>query len=137
MIDIDRKGANAEGCDWTDLGSNASAPESPPSTATKTEKADGRKLPSRVRRIRLRKGKRTQRHLGEPATVELRNFRRVPATVVDESSLGLAIDVADNSLFHRCQLVVVRRRGVRTGAVIRYVESKADTCRVGLRLLPA
>ena len=138
MTDSDGKRANAEECDWTALGSDASAaPESPPSTATNTGKTDGRKLPPRVRRIRSRRGTRTQRYLGEPVTVELRDGRRVPATVVDESSSGLAIDVADNSLFRRCQLVVVRRRGVRTRAVIQHVESEADTCRVGLRLFPA
>ena len=42
MTDSDRKGADAKKCDCTDLGSDAGAPEPPPSTATYTEKADGR-----------------------------------------------------------------------------------------------
>jgi hypothetical protein len=137
MTDSDRKGANTKKCDCTDLGSDASAPEFPPSTATNTEKAGGRKLPPRVRNTRSRRGKRTQRYLGEPVTVELRDGTRVSATVVDKSASGLSIDVADGSLLHCGQVVGIRERGVRTRAIIRNMESAADTCRVGLRLLPA
>lgn len=113
MTDSDLKGANA----------------------TNREKADGRILTPQVRSIRSRRGKRTQRHLGEPVTVQFLDGRSVPATVVDESTSGLAIDVADKSLFRRSQLVNVCRHRVRTRAVIRYVESEADTCRVGLKLV--
>jgi hypothetical protein len=137
MTDSDRKGANSKKCDWTNLGSDASAPEFPPSTATNTEKADGRKLPPRVRHIRSRRGKRSQRYFGDPLTVELRGAKRVPATVMDKSTSGLSIDVADGSLLHCGQIVGVRERGVRTMAVIRNVVSVVDTCRVGLRLFPA
>jgi hypothetical protein len=137
MIVGDRNGAAAKKTDRTNLGTDGSALDSPPSAATNTEKTAGRTPTPRVRSIRSRRGKRTQRYRGEPAIVEFRDGSSVPGTVVDESPSGLAIDVADKSLFRRCQLVDVRLHRVRTRAVVRYVESEADTYRVGLRLVTA
>ena len=134
MTDHDRKGANAEQSDRNELGSDTKAPESPPSTATNTEKADGRELPPQVRRVRNRQGKRSRRFLGKPVTIEFRDSSRVPATLLDESPSGMAVDVADGSLFRAGQRLSVRRSGQRTTAIVRYVESVADTCRVGLKL---
>ena len=99
--------------------------------------ADGRELPRPPRRIRSRKGRRTQRELGEPVSLELRDGRCIPGTVVDTSASGLGVTVADHSLFHRGQVVAVRQRGMRTRALIRNVQNEAEGCRLALQLSPA
>ena len=137
MTKHDGKSGIVEQCDRSDLGSDARATESPPSTVTKTDKAAGRKSQSRALRGKVRKGKRTEHRLDEPVMIELCGNERIPATVLNESSSGMAILVVGNTLFRVGQRVAVRRNGVRTVAVVRSVQSKAGTCRVGLQLQPA
>ncbi len=68
--------------------------------------------------------------------IELRDARLVPAKIVDESALGLALHVLENDCLRPAQTVAVRRRGFRLAAVIRYVKSEAARTRVGLKLYP-
>lgn len=130
----DGKGGIVEQRDRSDLGSDGKGTESPPSTAKNTDKAAGRKPQPRALRGKFRKGKRTEHRLDEPVTIELCGNERIPATVLNESSSGMAILVVGNTLFSVGQRVAVRRHGVRTVAVVRSVQSKAGTCRVGLQL---
>ena len=136
MADSYRKVANVEQCDRRDLGSDASTTESPPSTTTNTDKAAGQKSRPGVLRGKARKDKRAKHRAGEAVTIELRGSKMVPATILDESSSGMAIVVVDNTSFHVGQRVAVRRHGMRIVAVVRYVQSEADICRVGLKLQP-
>jgi len=136
MIDSGCKSTEANTSDWTIFGGGAISVQSLPSTHADINTGDGRTL-LQARCLRSRKGKRTQRSLGEPVTVELRDGRRVSAVVVDKSASGLGVKVTDSSLFHCCQRVAVRERGVRVMAEIRNVQSEGESCRLALKLFQA
>ena len=92
-----------------------------------------RTSPANARRVRNRRGKRTQRYQGTPLTVEFLDNESFPATLLDESSTGFAIDVVDDALFHPGKRVGIRRMGMRTAAVVKYVQPESETFRVGLK----
>jgi hypothetical protein len=89
-----------------------------------------------ARSMRHRKFSRNNSSRGESLIVELRDAQLIPATVLDESHLGLSLGVGDATLFRPAQSVFVRRRGVRNAAVIKYVLRDAALARIGLRLYP-
>ena len=104
------------------------------SNAADATKNETRKPQPQSRRVRNRRGKRSQRFQGTPLTVEFLDNEHVAATLLDESSTGFAIDVGDDTLFRPGQRVAVRRRGMLTAAVVRYVQPEAETYRVGLKM---
>lgn len=100
---------------------------SPPATQAPPTKA--------TRLARHRNGSRTTRYQGEAVTIELRDGRVIPATIVDESPLGLALSVNDFSPFSPTQHIAVRRRGQRLSAVVRNVHVDEPDRRMGLMLI--
>jgi hypothetical protein len=133
---IDSNSTEANTSNLTVFDGDAISPTSLASTHANTKPGDGRTL-LKARCIRSRKGRRSQRNLGETVTVELRDGRRVSATVVDKSASGLGVKVTDSSLFHCGQRVAVRERGVRAMAEIRNLQSEGEQCRLALKLLQA
>jgi hypothetical protein len=88
-----------------------------------------------ARLARHRNGNRTTRYRGEAVTIEMRDGRVIPATIIDESPLGLALTVSDFSPFAKTQHIAVRRRGQRLTAVVRNVHADDPHRRMGLGLL--
>jgi hypothetical protein len=134
MIDMGFTGTDANACLQRDLLAAAVEIASRPSIGTNKGSADSQTLPQSARSIRSRKCKRTQRNAGQPLSIELRDGAHVPATLVDESTSGLGVQVAEGSLFHHGQRIAVRRRGVRAMAFVRNIKSEAAGCRLALKM---
>ena len=137
MTASDGKGGIVEQCDRSDLVEDTRATKASTPKEIVKDKTGASRSRSQTQRGRSRKGKRRQRHDGQPIVIELETRTTIPARVLDESSSGMAIEVAANIAFRVGQRVVVRRNGVRVKAVVRNVESQADGSRVGLKLQQA
>jgi hypothetical protein len=128
---------NMSSNDLEGFGSGFNEPVDPANEADRLSAA-GAPVASRnrARSIRHRKGSRSDCCRGETLTVELRDAQLIPAMVLDESHLGLSLGVGDATLFRPAQAILVRRRGVRNAAVVKYVLRDASLTRIGLRLYP-